>query len=320
MKRKFITTIAALFFITTLFLFSSSSTEINSISRKKAQLAFSYIKGYEFTVYYSNFDFPSLDVEDLHFHKDSEYFNQEELLEYLSNKFKRAQPFKDKNDGYTYENYFYCGKIHYSHIIKDDCTYGYYNTTDWTTIISNKENIYNVTLTTFLDLCSVFQNNDFAKVNEYRNMVDLYFIEDEYIYIIQMTYDVAYDILNCINVYERCSSIFSEGITPITFTASKNVIIINDTGYKIAVVNTIGEKDEIDWNSFVPIWNGNYLNFTDKDGDITILFDVNTKNGSPRGGVLKHFKIDSNRQTIIRFYIDVIDGMPKGSIYYRDEH
>jgi hypothetical protein len=114
--------------------------------------------------------------------------------------------------------------------------------------------------------------------------------------------------------------IFSEGITSITVTAPKNVIIINDTGYKIAVVNTIGEKDEIDWNSFVPIWNGNYLNFTDKDGDITILFDVNTKNGSPRGGVWKHFKIDSNRQTIIRFYINVTDGMPKGSIYYRDEH
>ena len=63
-----------------------------------------------------------------------------------------------------------------------------------------------------------------------------------------------------------------------------------------------------------------YLNFTDKDGDITILFDVNTKNGSPRGGVWKHFKIDSNGQTIIRFYVDVTDGMPRCSIYYMDEH
>ena len=204
MKRKFITMIAALLFITTLFLFSSSSTEINSIARKKAQLAFSYINGYEFIVCYSNFDFPSLDVEDLDFYKDLEYFNQEELLEYLSNKFKRMLLYKDKNGyDYTYENYFYYGKIHYSHIVKDDCTEGYYNTTDWTTIISNKENIYNASLKTFLELSSVLQNNSFAKVKEYRNMVALYFIEDEYIYLIEMTYDVAYDILNCINVYER---------------------------------------------------------------------------------------------------------------------
>ena len=204
MKRRFYTMIAALLFITTLFLFSSSSTEINSIARKKAQLAFSYINGYEFRVGYKNFDFPSLDVEDLKFCWCYRHFSQEELLEYISDAFSRAQLGKDKTDGYTYENYFYYGKIHYSHIIKYDCTEGYYNTSNWTTIISNKENIYNTSLKTFLELCSVLQNNGFAKVKEYRNMVELYFIEDEYIYVIQMTYDVAYDILNCINVYERC--------------------------------------------------------------------------------------------------------------------
>ena len=204
MKRKFITTIAALLFITTLFLFSSSSTEINSIARKKAQLAFSYIKGHAFGVCYRNFDFPSLNVENLKFYKYGKHFSQEELLEYLSNKFCVAQLVKDKTDGCPYENSFYYGKIHYSHMIKDNGVKGYYNTTDWTTIISSKENIYNVTLTTFLDLCYVLQDNDFAKVSEYKNGVELYFIEDEYIYTIQMTYDVAYDILNCINVYERC--------------------------------------------------------------------------------------------------------------------
>ena len=59
------------------------------------------------------------------------------------------------------------------------------------------------------------------------------------------------------------------------------------------------------------------MNFTDKDGDIAILFDVNIENGSCKS-VWSHIKIDSNGQTIIRFYIDATNGKP-GYIIYRDK-
>ena len=107
---------------------------------------------------------------------------------------------------------------------------------------------------------------------------------------------------------------FSKDMPSVTITAPKNATIINDTGKTIAVVNTIGEKNEIDWGSFVPIYNKTYLNFTDTDGDIAILFDVNIENGSCKS-VWTHIKINSNGQTIIRFYIDATNEKPCYIIY-----